>query len=117
MDQSGCMAGSSLLRAGRGWLVGGGENAIKGMGRGARGPAGSHDPPNCPRVRRKKKPINENKQDCGGKNDEALHVLMGRDPQVKDSKQQKRVQTFSPLRRGEHGLAFVRVDTGAKSRT
>lgn len=56
VDQRGCMAGSSLLRGGRGWLVDGGESAIKGMGRGAPGPVGSHDPPNCPRMTRKKNP-------------------------------------------------------------
>lgn len=96
----------------RGWGMGRGRECNQRDGAGALGPVGSHDPPNCPRVRRRK-PISENKQDCSGKNDETLHVLMGRDPQVKDGKRQKCAQTFSPLCGGEYGLGFVRVDTGA----
>ena len=112
VDQRGCIAGLSLLRGGRGWLGGWGRECNQGDRTGAPGPVGSQDPPNCPRVRRKK-PINENKQDCSSKNDKALQVLMWRDPQVKDSKRQKCVQTFSPLLGGEYGLVFVHVETGA----
>ena len=118
MEASWWVGGSERLQSWpqppAGWerVAGGqGRECNQGNGAGALGLVGSHDTPNCPRVRRKK-PINENKQDCSVKNDKALQILMWRDPQVKDSKRQKCVQTF-PLRVGEYSLVFVHVETGA----